>query len=316
MSRKRLWKSAITLTAATLAGIAAVNKLLHMASGRLHLLEQQSGEYYDWRFGKIFYQKMGTGEPLVLIHTLDPAVSSREWSRMEKELSKEHTLYLIDLPGCGKSDKPKLTYTNYLYVQMLTDFMNDIVKEPADIAVSGLSASFVIMACSIDSSLFKKIFIFNPVPLQEGQKIPTAGLKCMKKLIECPIIGTLLYHILYSKGYMEKRLIEKYMYFGYLDEEMLNVFYESAHSQEECGKYLFASMKANYLNINFAAALKNIDNSVVLFLGENCSEGDKIKESYLMCNRAIDTVTVHHTKNHIQMEQPKACLEQMKIYMD
>ncbi len=316
MKKRKLWKSVVTLTGTTIAGIAVINKFLNVTASRLHLLDRQEGEYYDWRFGKIFYRKIGEGEPIVFIHTLDAAVSSREWSRMEKELSKNHTVYLIDLLGCGKSDKPKLTYTNYLYVQLLTDFINNVVKRPADIIVSGNSASFVIMTCNIDSKLFRRIFIFNPIPLQEGQKIPTAGLKCMKKLIEFPVIGTLLYNILYSKGHMEKRLIERYMYFGYMDSDVLDVYYESAHSQEECGKYLFSSMKANYLNINFASALKNIDNSMFIFIGENCLDKEKLVESYLMCNPAIEIVTVHHAKNYVQLEQPNRCLNQIAIYMD
>ena len=101
-----------------------------------------------------------------------------------------------------------------------------------------------------------------------------------------------------------------------MDSDVLDVYYESAHSQEECGKYLFSSMKANYLNINFASALKNIDNSMFIFIGENCLDKEKLVESYLMCNPAIEIVTVHHAKNYVQLEQPNRCLNQIAIYMD
>ena len=64
--------------------------------------------------------KKGEGTPLLLVHDLNCASSNYEWKYVVDDLSKRHTVYAIDLLGCGHSDKPKMTYTNYLYVQLLT----------------------------------------------------------------------------------------------------------------------------------------------------------------------------------------------------
>ena len=55
---------------------------------------------------------------------------------------KDHTVYTIDLLGFGRSEKPNLTYTNYLYVQLVTDFIQNIIGEKTDIIASNESISF------------------------------------------------------------------------------------------------------------------------------------------------------------------------------
>ena len=50
---------------------------------------------------------------------------------------RKNTVYTLDLLGCGKSDKPNFTYTNFLYVQLVTDFINNVIGEKADVIVTG-----------------------------------------------------------------------------------------------------------------------------------------------------------------------------------
>ena len=87
------------------------------------LLKSTASNYYNWRFGKIYYTKQGTGSPVLLIHDLTIYSSAYEWEALVKQLEKNHTVYCIDLPGCGRSDKQHITYTNYLYVQAISDFI-------------------------------------------------------------------------------------------------------------------------------------------------------------------------------------------------
>ena len=65
----------------------------------------------------------------LLIHDLTPSSSAYEWSKMIDELAESHTVYALDLLGCGRSDKPSITYANYLYVQLITDFAKQVIKE-------------------------------------------------------------------------------------------------------------------------------------------------------------------------------------------
>ena len=68
---------------------------------------------YSWKFGNIAYSTYGNYDnpPLLLIHDLKSYSSGYEWDNTVHYLSKKHHLYVVDLLGCGHSDKPQITYT-------------------------------------------------------------------------------------------------------------------------------------------------------------------------------------------------------------
>ena len=57
MKRKKVLTLIATLTASTLAAITITNRILCKLATSDHYLDEDEGEYYDWRFGKIFYKK-------------------------------------------------------------------------------------------------------------------------------------------------------------------------------------------------------------------------------------------------------------------
>lgn len=115
-------KKLVTLSVLTTMSGAAIyflNKTLDTAAVRKNLLASAEKEIFSWQFGDIFYTKKGTGTPMLLLHDLHCASSGREWQYIEDTLAKDHTVYTLDLLGCGRSDKPAITYTNFLYVQLI-----------------------------------------------------------------------------------------------------------------------------------------------------------------------------------------------------
>ena len=96
--------------------------------------------------------------------------------------------------------------------------------------------------------------------------------------------------------------------------EDVDAFYESAHLQSSAGKYLFASLAGNYVNLNIGHALKHIDNSIFLIGGE---EEPGIAETfalYTALNTSIETQILPKTKHMPQMEAPQALLDQIQIF--
>ena len=133
---KKNIKHFLFLAAAAGTGIHLMNRTVNRTACMKEILSSHPGHYYDWKHGRIYYTKTGSGAPLLLIHDLHPASSSYEWSRMMKKLEKTNTVYTIDLLGCGRSDKPNITYTNYLYVQLIDNFIKDVIKEKTDVVAT------------------------------------------------------------------------------------------------------------------------------------------------------------------------------------
>ena len=152
--------------------IYILNKIVFVVSTMKELLYSANSNYFNWRFGKIFYTKRGSGTPVLLIHDMDCTSSDYEWREIVQKLSETHTVYTLDLLGCGRSDKPKMTYTNYLYVQLISDFIKNVIKHKTDIVSTGKTSSAVIMACYIDTQLFGNLILINPSKLSGMNKVP------------------------------------------------------------------------------------------------------------------------------------------------
>ena len=123
MKAKNKIITAVLLSTGAAVGTALINKYIKMSAVARNLLTQPEPRCYRWRLGNIYYTKTGTGKPLLLVHDLTHASSSCEWDSLIPLLKEYYTVYTIDLLGCGRSEKPNLTYTNFLYVQLLNDFV-------------------------------------------------------------------------------------------------------------------------------------------------------------------------------------------------
>ena len=315
--RKRkhiLLTTGILLTLSTVA-IYIINKLVLASAIFKNLLNTKNGEYYEWRFGNVFYTKQGSGAAILLVHNLTPSSSSAEWKSIESELAKKYTVYTLDLLGCGRSDKPKITYTNFLYVQLMTDFVKNVIHQKADVIVSGLSGSFVVMACANDENTFDKVMLINPEDIDVLNQIPSRNSKIAKYLLELPLVGTLVYNMLTSKSNIELLFTEKYLYNPFsISQSTIDTYHEAAHIGAGNGKYLLSSIIGKYIYFNISHGLKSINNSLFVITGENCDGVDEAIARYALLNPALEHEIIPKTKFFPQQESPEQLLELIQTY--
>ena len=314
---KKNLKTCTILTGLTVASMHIVNRFVYYMSTIDEMLSDKNAEYYDWRFGRICYHKTGSGSPLLLIHDLNVCSSSYEWNQIVDQLSKTNTVYTIDLLGCGRSDKPYLTYTNYLYVQLITDFIKHIIGEKTDIIAMGESGSFVLMACANDHSIIDKVLLINPGDLIELSKIPTKRTKLKQHCINMPVVGTFLYNLRFNKRTIEKDLhLNGYYDFKKIDTNTVKTFFEAAHTDNTAGKYLYSSIKSRFTNANVMYSLNRINNSVFIIVGNANPEYALIANQYQNYMPSIEIQEIDHTKRFPHLEDPETFLEQVEILFD
>ena len=314
MNWKKNLKTCTILTGLTVASMHIVNRFVYYMSTIDEMLSDKNAEYYDWRFGRICYHKTGSGSPLLLIHDLNVCSSSYEWNQIVDQLSKTNTVYTIDLLGCGRSDKPYLTYTNYLYVQLITDFIKHIIGEKADVVATGESAAIAVMACGNDENVIGKICMVNPLSLTELAKCPNKRTKTLKFLIEIPIIGTLLYNIIHSREAIDEKFVDKYLYDeDTIDYQMTKIYHESAHNENAHSKYLFASIKGGYTKTNIYHCIRKATNSICIISGQYDENSIEIAKQYQKHVPAIEYMCIKDTRHLPQIEQPEGFAEQLDI---
>ena len=293
------------ITFATLTGTAmyACNRWIDCTINHNRRTRSENENYYIWREGTIYYEKHGTGAPLLLIHDLNPIASSLEWSKLINQLSQTHTVYAVDLLGCGKSDKPALTYVNYLYVQLINDFINHVIGQETDLLATGESFTFAVMAARMNSKNIKSITAINPTDTTHNVQSPDKTSRIQKRVLELPVIGTFIYNMITNK----KMIKEEFCNYYYYNEKRVpytlpRLYHEAAHLQNSNGRYLYASMLGNYTNINIIHALKLIEQPIHLILTDAASEEVEDYKKY------CDSLTIDYIKEAgylPQLEMPK-----------
>ena len=276
------------LTALAAGTIHIANRFIDMTADIKNILKSEDGTFYDWKNGKIYYTKRGTGTPVLLIHDLNPISSSYEWCKVIRKLEKKHTVYTIDLLGCGRSDKPYLTYTNYLYVQLITDFVNNVIGEKTDVIVSNESISFTILAANMNKKLFNSIMCINPPSLKDFHITTDKYASFKKTLLELPVIGTFIYN--------------------------LRVYYEAAHMNGSHGKYLMASMDANYTKNSIEHVLNKLEIPLYIVVSRNTKNAVAIADSYCK-NANSEIIYLSNCKKYPHLEIPDKIIETVDMFL-
>lgn len=311
---KRLLTIAALLTTTT-AVIHVINKVVAASACLREMLDTDKRNYYHWSLGDIYYTKKGKGSPMLLIHDMLPGGSGYEWNRIEDKLALEHTVYTIDLPGCGRSEKQGMTYTNFVYVQGICDFVNNVIGEKTDVIASGYSGSFAVMACRNQEELFDKIMMINPVSLSSLKQMPGRKEKILRGLLELPVFGTLVYHMVVSRENVNNEFVEKFAFDPFHpDRDLQDAYYEAAHRGGCYAKNVYANKIAKYMNIDITHALNEIDNCIYIVEGEAENNASAIVESYKKVNPSVEAVILKKNKHFPHVEDPERFLEQVGIF--
>lgn len=303
---KKSTKCILFTVGVSVAAIYAYNRFIETTATKKNLLSDEKGDYFPWKDYNLFYTKTGSGSPLLLVHDADASASSEEWSKILHRLEKKHTVYCLDLLGCGRSDKPALEYTNYLYVQMITAFVKEVIQNKTTVVATNMSASFIIMANHIDKTLFDKIILINPISLKQLALIPDKESKMKKRLIELPFVGTFIYNLMTSSQKIDEAFRTRYYERAQLiSTQTEDIYYEAAHTNGSQGKYLYSSMLGNYLNNNVTHALKNLSTPTLVIGSKEMKKYSLALDDYHKVNPNLEIMKLTNGNLYPQLEIPE-----------
>ena len=304
------------LTISSLITLSAINKAVIQLATSKGLLDSRKKEIYHWRFGDISYSITGEGKPVLLIHDLTEAGSSIEWSEIIPKLSRTNTVYTLDLLGCGLSDRPDITYTSYMYTQLVNDFIRNVIKKKTSVITTGKSASFVLDACSTNEEAYGELILINPENIRTLHKKPSERTKTAAFLLRLPCIGTFIYHLLTRKKSIREHFEDDYFYDPEkISEALYDYYYESAHLKGKNAGNLAVSLNGRYTNANIIQTLKNINNNIHILAGAEVPGIKEIIREYLYYNPAIETEYIPYTKGLPQLEAPSMVLKYINLYL-
>ncbi|MBR5816837.1 MAG: alpha/beta hydrolase, partial [Anaerotignum sp.] len=138
--------------------------------------------------GTIAYRSVGTGRPLLLIHSMMLGASSREWDDVIDGLSEKYHVYAIDLPGFGNSYCPEEPWTAYQYAQFLHTFIKEVINRPVCICGANGGADFALTLSMLHPEQVKRMVLISPEGIGKGfaTEEDTKSLPLLLK----PVAGT------------------------------------------------------------------------------------------------------------------------------
>lgn len=98
----------------------------------------------------IYYQRVGSGPNLIMLHGWGADVST--WWGVVDLLKNQFTLWLIDLPGFGRSDPPQKPFTVSDYAEIIVGFIKDQGLDKPSLLGHSLGGRVVIKLASHMSS--------------------------------------------------------------------------------------------------------------------------------------------------------------------
>ena len=316
MNFKRKILAVLVLGGVKIGLFHIINRIIYHIA--LNGLEERSvPSFFEWRFGRIFYEKRGLGKPILLIHDLSVSSSSYEWKNVVDNLSRTNTIYTLDLLGCGRSDKPNLTYTNFLYVQLISDFIKNVIADRVDIIATGESGAFALATASYENDIIDRIVLVNPKDFFTLAKTPTKYTKSLRFIINTPIVGTFLYNTFVNTCTIKRKFNTAYFFDAeQITKEMIASYFMASQLNKTRSKYLYSSLLSRYTNANITHNLKNITNSVFIVAGNGDPKNQIVAEQYNKQLPSIEIVHLDHAKMLPQLEIPEEFLEQIRIFFE
>ena len=117
----------------------------------------------------IFYQKIGKGEPLVLIHGL--AGSMRWWGRNVDSLAEHHCVYLVDLPGFGSMHRAHALFALMKAGSWLLQWMEALGIQKAHLLGHSMGGFISLWIAAHHPEKVLKLILVSPAILHEVHSI-------------------------------------------------------------------------------------------------------------------------------------------------
>jgi hypothetical protein len=151
----------------------------------------------------------GDFPPLLLIHSINAAGSAYEIKPLYEHYRQSRTVYALELPGFGHSERGKRAYT----VRMMTDAILIMIKEiqdihgrgPIDALALSLSSEFLARAVTEEPLGFRSVALVSPTGFRSRDATTkwhdgTRAMPWLHALFEFPLWSAAFFRLLTSQA--------------------------------------------------------------------------------------------------------------------
>jgi pimeloyl-ACP methyl ester carboxylesterase len=223
---------------------------------------------YAWDLADVLFQRLGAGEPVLLLHSFGPGHDSLEWRGVGERLAESHQIFAPDLPGWGRSERPEGALDGELYIQFLTDFLEDVVRRRAVVVAAGLAAAYAVVVAVDHPELVRGLVLSCPLGINFASDEPDLKDAVIHRLLKLPVFGTSAMNLYTTRSGIERYLIEElYSDPEAVTETLVDHHYKGAH--EPANRAALAAYLAGYLNHRALPSLERLTTPTLLVWGRD-----------------------------------------------
>jgi pimeloyl-ACP methyl ester carboxylesterase len=182
---------------ALVAGAAAVaaTRLLRARPPVLPAPPPGMPRRWPWRHADLFGTARGAGPPALLLHDLYTGAGGHEMAELGDRLEGMFTVHTLDLPGFGRSGKPRLRYGPDLFIDAIVEFVRHVIDAPTVLVGSGLSAAYAVEAGARLGNLAAGVVLLGPPEPGGTEMLPSPTARpVLYQVLRSPF-GELYHHI-------------------------------------------------------------------------------------------------------------------------
>ena len=184
-----------------------------MVNMRPSLPAAVSGERYEFASaaGPLSVYVAGVGPPLLLIHSINASASAAEMRPLHEHYRATHTVFSVDLPGYGFSDRSDRDYTPRLMTDAVHAFTAWVQTRcgpaPIDALALSLSSEYLARAATEAPGLYRSVALVSPTGFSglrpwRGAPGSTRGLPWLYRALRGPgaVWGAAVFRALTKPG--------------------------------------------------------------------------------------------------------------------
>jgi pimeloyl-ACP methyl ester carboxylesterase len=210
------------------------------ASDRTGLPPAVSGERRELTTsatGRVSYYVTGSGPPLLLVHSVNAAASAYEVRPIYEHYAASRTVYAIDLPGFGFSDRSDRSYTP----RLMTDAVEALTREirrrhgagPIDALALSLSSEFLARAAFEEPADYRSVALISPTGFDrrgpyDGPEGSTRAMPWLHTVFDFPLWSRGFFRLLTSRPSI-RFFLQKTWGSKQIDEGVFEYSYLTSH---------------------------------------------------------------------------------------
>lgn len=189
-------------------------------------------EHNSAEFGRIAYYKSTPPQasetrPLLLIHSINAAPSSYEVKPIFERFRDRRTIYSIDLPGFGHSERSDRRYSPELFAGAIAELLEQVVGESADVLALSLSAEFAARAALSVPRRFASLALISPSGFSKRPTPSHRVGRIAHSALSVPLWGRGLFDLVASKRSIRYFLNQSFD--GSAPADLIDHAYATAH---------------------------------------------------------------------------------------